>query len=96
MTLKLAWNARLKLRAEGAKLWAEGAKLWAEGGKLRAEGDKLGAEGDKLWAEGEKLWAEAIISTHGNITLEWKWRGNVYDCHLGTGEIFRVDETISE
>jgi hypothetical protein len=82
MTLKLAWNARLK--------------LWAEGDKLGAEGDKLWAEGTKLWAEGDKLWAEAIISTHGNITLEWKWRGDVYDCHLGTGEIFRGDETISE
>ena len=29
MKLQVQWNARLKLRAEGAKLWAEGDKLWA-------------------------------------------------------------------
>ena len=92
--LQNAWTARLKLWAEGAKLRAEGAKLRAEGDKLWAEGAKLRAEGDKLRAEGDKLWAEMIIAVHGNITLEWKWRGDVWDCHLGTGEIFRGDQPL--
>ena len=48
----------------------------------------------KLRAEGDKLWAEMIIAVHGNITLEWKWRGDVWDCHLGTGEIFRGDQPL--
>ena len=98
MKLQIAWNARLKLRAEGdklraesAKLWVEGDKLWAEGAKLWAEGAKLSAEGAKLRAEGDKLWAEAIIEVHGNIQLEWKWRGEVLDCTLETGETFKGD-----
>ena len=82
MKLQIAWNARLKLRADGDKLWAEGTKLWAEG--------------DKLWDEGDKLWAEAIIKVHGNIKLEWKWRGNALDCELGTGEVFRGDAPLDE
>ena len=109
LKLSLAWSKRLKLRAEGDKLraegaklraeghklWAEGAKLWAEGDKLRAEGDKLWAEGDKLRAEGNKLWAEAIIEVYGNIKLEWKWRGEVLDCELANGEVYRGDEPLS-
>ena len=75
MKLQIAWNARLKLRADGDKLWAEGTKLWAEG---------------------DKLWAEAIIKVHGNIKLEWKWRGNALDCELGTGEVFRGDAPLDE
>ena len=30
ITLQMAWESRLKLRAEGSKLRAEGDKLWAE------------------------------------------------------------------
>ena len=99
VSLKVEWEKRLKLRAEGDKLQAEGNKLWAEGDKLRAEGNKLQAEsnklwaeGDKLWAEGNKLWAEAIITVHGNIKLEWKnWNieTHLYECHLETGEVFK-------
>jgi hypothetical protein len=99
LSLGFVWAYRLKLRAEGHKLWAEGDKLraegdklWAEGYKLRAEGYKLWAEGDKicaeghkLWAEGHKLWAEAVLSVHGNITMEWK---SPTHCVLGTGEEF--------
>ena len=58
--------------------------------RFLAEGDKLWAEGDKLRAEGDKLWAEAIIETHGNIKMEWKnWSEKGYECHLGTGEVFK-------
>jgi len=64
--------------------------------KLRAEGDKLWAEGDKLRAEGDRLWAEGIIEVYGNIKLEWKWRGDVLDCELENGEIYRGDEPIEE
>ena len=92
MKLKVQWQARLKLRAEGDKLWAEGHKLRAEGDKVWAEGDKLRAEGDKLRAEGDKLWAEAILEVHGNIFLEWKWRGNIVDCYLENGDIYRGDD----
>jgi hypothetical protein len=101
MRLSIAWQHRLKLWAEGAKLWAEGDKLRAEADKLRAEGAKLWAEGDKLWAEGaklwaegDKLWAEAILEVHGNVTLEWEWRGDVLDCRLETGEVFKGDEAV--
>ena len=87
MKLKAQWQLRLKLRAEGSKLYAECSKLWAEGSKLQAEGDKL-------WAEGEKFWAEAILAAYGNIKLEWKWRGDVLDCELENGEIYRGDEPI--
>ena len=72
-SLKSKWELRLKFRAEGDKLWAEGDKLWAKGNKLRAKGNKL-------WIEGDKLWAEAIISIHGNVPVEWKYRDNDYDC----------------
>ena len=96
MKLQIAWNARLKLRADGDKLWAGGDKLWADGDKLRANGAKLRAEGAKLRAEGDKLWAEAIIEVHGNVTLEWKCRGDVTDCELGTGEVFRGDAPLDE
>jgi hypothetical protein len=80
MKLEKQWRERLKLYAEGNKLWSEGNKLWAEG--------------DKLWAEGDKLWAEAILAAYGNIKLEWKWRGDVLDCELENGEIYRGDEPI--
>ena len=36
-SLKVEWEKRLKLCAEGSKLWAEGSKLRAEGDKLWAE-----------------------------------------------------------
>ena len=55
---------------------------------------KLRAEGSKLWAEGDRLLAEAILEAHGNITLEWKERGDVLDCYLETGETFRGDQPI--
>ena len=97
LTLEIAWEKRLKLYAEGdklkaevTKLWAEGTKLRAEGEKLYAEGDKLRAEGDKLRAEGDKLWAEAILEIKGNIKLEWKYVKNEYECHLETGEVFKI------
>ena len=67
---------------------------WTARLKLRAEGAKLRAEGDKLRAEGAKLWAEVIIEVHGNITLEWTWRGDVEVCTLGTGETFRGDQPL--
>ena len=65
--------------------------------KLKAQWQlrlKLRAEGDKLRAEGEKFWAEAILAAYGNIKLEWKWRGDVLDCELENGEIYRGDEPI--
>ena len=52
---------------------------------------KLWAEGTKLRAEGTKLWAEKILEVHGNIGVEWKWRGDVLDCRLETGEVFKGD-----
>ena len=82
------------VRAELKIAWESRAKLMAEGAKLMAEGDKLRAEGDKLWAEGDKLWAEAILEVHGNIKLEWKYRDGAMDCHLDTGEVFRGDDAI--
>ena len=83
ITLQMAWESRLKLRAEGSKLRAEGDKLWAEG-------NKLWAEGVKLWAEGNKLWAETILAVCGNIKIEWRWNkaAQDYDCILETGEHF--------
>ena len=101
-TLKIAWEKRAKLRAEGDKLRTEGDKLWDEGDKLRAEGDKLRAKGDKLWdegdklrAKGDKLWAEAIIAIKGNIIIEWEYVTEKSDfrCKLKTGEVF---EPLSE
>ena len=67
---------------------------WRARLKLYAEGDKLRAEGAKLRAEGDKLWAEAILKIHGNITLEWRRRGNVVDCVLGNGELYKGDDPI--
>ena len=64
--------------------------------KLRAEGDKLWAEGSKLLAEGDKLRAEGIIEVYGNIKLEWECRGDVIDCKLENGEIYRGDEPIED
>ena len=55
---------------------------------------KLWAEGTKLRAEGTKLWAEKILEVHGNIGVEWKWRGDVLDCRLETGEVFKGDAPI--
>ena len=51
---------------------------------------KLLAEGNKLRAEGNKLWAEAILEVHGNIYLEWIYKGEKDDfsCKLETGETF--------
>ena len=105
LTLETQWIARLRLRAEGRKLWAQGSKLWAEGGHLRTEGGKLSyegsqliSEGNKLWAEGDnlhakgnKLWAEAILSVHGNMPIQWKWRDIILDCYMKNGEIYRGD-----
>ena len=101
MKLKIRWQERLRLRAEGDKLRAEGDKLWAEGDRLRAESDRLRAEGDKLWAEGNKLraegdkmWAEGVIEIYGDIILEWKRRGDVLDCHLENGDVYRGDDPL--
>ena len=80
-----------KLHAEGDKLHAEGHKQYAEGNKLRAEGHKLCVEGEKLRAEGNLLFTNAILSTFGNIELEWKnWNKEKcsYECHLGNGEVY--------
>ena len=62
--------------------WHERLKLWAEGNKLRAEGDKL--------------WAEAVLEVHGNIKMEWKSRGDVLDCYLEIGEVFKGDEVVPQ
>ena len=90
LKLQLQWQARAKLRAEGAKLWAEGAKLRAEGDKLRAEGAKLRAESAKLRAESAISWLTAVIELYGDIKLEWKWRSNKgdYACVLENGEVY--------
>ena len=109
LSLETQWIARLKLRAEAQKLkaeaeklraeaenlWAEGAE-WIEGAKVRVEGARLRAEAENLWAEGEKLWAEAILSVYGKITLEWKYRGGMLDCHLGNGEVYLGDMKIED
>jgi hypothetical protein len=91
MKLKLTeqWNKRLDLRAEGEKLLAEGEKLLAEGNRLTAEGSKLLTEGDKLRVEGETLWIDAILEAYGNITVEWKFNGEDYDCILENGERYK-------
>ena len=88
--LKIAWESR-------AKLCAEGAKLRAEGAKLRAEGAKLWADGSKLCAEGAKLWAEVIIRICGNITIKWVYiktvsYNDLYRCELGNGMAFEPVE----
>ena len=97
VSLRVCWELRAKLRAEGAKRWAEGDKLRAEGDKLRAEGTKRRAEGAKRWAEGTKLraegdkrWAESVLEAFGNITLTWEWVKSAHDsrCTLDTGEVF--------
>jgi hypothetical protein len=47
----------------------------------------------KLRAEGSKLWAEAILTTYGNIRLEWVLRGDDYDCWIDAdgGVTYRHD-----
>jgi hypothetical protein len=71
--------------------WMERLRLRAEGDKLLSEGNKIRAEGDKLWAEGDLLWASAVIARYGNVEMEWKLRGNVNDCLLGNGDLYKGD-----
>ena len=85
------------VRAELKIAWESRAKLMAEGAKLMAEGDKLRAEGDKLRAEGDKLWAEVIIRICGNITIKWVYiktvsYNDLYRCELGNGMTFEPIE----
>jgi hypothetical protein len=58
--LKSAWEARLKLYAEGDKLWAEGNRLRAEGNKLWVEAILKCHGNIKLeW----KAWDHCILET---------------------------------
>ena len=67
--LQIAWQKRLKLRAEGNKLYAEGYKL-------HVEGDKLHAEGNKLYAEGDVLFYTAVIDQYGkDAVVEFNEKG---------------------
>lgn len=86
-----AWDERYKLRVKALKLWKEADELCKKHGGKNLCGDwKVRAEGEILWATAQKIWYDAIFEVYGNIGFEWKWRGNLLDCYLENGEIFKA------
>ena len=103
VALRNAWARRCTLMADGRRLGTEAAKLTREGNKfelknkaigskLRAAGSWLYEAGSKLMAEGEHLWAVTLTWHREGVKIEWKkWsaKKQAYECHLGTGEVFK-------
>ena len=77
-------------RAELKIYWESRAKLKAEGDKLRGEGAKLRAEGDKLWAEViRRICGNITIKWVYIKTVSYN---NLYRCELGNGMTFEPVE----
>jgi len=92
--LQEAWAKSCKLIENGEKMCSEANKFSFTCYDLSEVMEQLNllVDGQHLIAEGIKQWMETVFKLKGNIKSEYK-NG---ECHLETGEVFKLKEGIKE
>lgn len=88
--LDIVWQKRKKLRDKSRKLVIKVKQLHPKGNEIQASTFDILVKANTLWIRGEQLWVKALLKHCGNIRLTWKPISGEDECHLESGDIFKI------